>query len=413
MRFLRRTLVGIFLMSLTLALLIYAGQTVWSAVESRMNAEPRAFPQRERVATVVTTTIEPETLSPTLTVFGELRSRRTLALRTPVGGTLDSLSDSVVEGGQVAEGETLLRIDPAEAEDQLARARADLSDAEAERRDAERARRLADDVLAAAEAQAALRETALARQRDLQSRGIGTAPDLEAAELAASAAAQSVLSARESIATAEARIDGAATSVARAGIAVAEAERAVEGTEIVAPFAGRLADVAVSPGSRVTANEQIATLVDPAALEVAFRVSAAQYARLIEEGDLISAPVRVMLDVDGLDLVAEGRITREAATVGEGQTGRLIFARVERAPGFRPGDFVTVLIEEPQIENVARLPGAAVGADGTVLVIGEDQRLVSAPVELLRRQGDDVLVRADDLAGADHRGGALPAPAPG
>lgn len=45
MRFLRQSLVGLFLASLTLALLIYAGSTVFSAVQERMSRErPRHRP---------------------------------------------------------------------------------------------------------------------------------------------------------------------------------------------------------------------------------------------------------------------------------------------------------------------------------------------------------------------------------
>ena len=401
MRFLRRTLMGIFLLALTLAILAQAGRTIWQAVDARMNTEPRAFPQRERTAAVTTLTVTPETIAPTLTVFGELRPTRTLVLRLPVAGTVEALSESVVEGGVVTAGEELLRLDPTEAEAALARARADLSDAQAERRDAERALTLSRNNLAGAENQVALRDQALARQRDLQTRGIGTAPDLEAAELAASSAAQTVLSAQESVAQAEGRIDLSATAIARAELAVAEAERVVENAVLTAPFGGQLSEVAVTPGARITPNEQLAVLLDPSALEVAFRVSAAQYARLIDGESLISAPIVIALEVEGLVLRAEGRITREAATVGEGQTGRLLFARVERAPGFRPGDFVTVEIEEPPLSGVARLPAAAVGSDGNVLVVGEEDRLSLAPAEILRRQGDDVIVRAASLDGSE------------
>ena len=401
MRFLRRTLTGIFLLAATLALLAQAGRTVWQAGQARLGAEPRSFPQRERVAGVMTVVVTSETIAPTMTVFGELRPTRTLALRLPVAGTVLELAETVVEGGAVREGEVLLRLDPTEAEAALDRARADLSDAEAERRDAERALILARNALAGAEAQGTLRDQALERQRDLQTRGIGTAPDLEGAELAASTAAQALLTAQDSVAQAEGRIDRSATAIARAQIAVAEAERVLANADLAAPFAGQLAEVAVTPGARIGANEQIAVLVDPAALEVAFRVSAAQYARLIDGTGLIAAPLTIALEVEGLTLRARGRITREAAVVGEGQTGRLLFARVEAAPGFRPGDFVTVEIEEPPLDGVARLPAAAVGADGSVLVVTEDDRLRLEPVELLRRQGDAVIVRAPALTGAE------------
>ncbi|MFT4700406.1 MAG: hypothetical protein ACI90E_001074, partial [Yoonia sp.] len=70
MRFLRRSLVGIFLLSVTLALMTLAGFLVSGAVTERMAQEPRSFPQRERVFAVNVLTLEPQTISPIMTVFG-------------------------------------------------------------------------------------------------------------------------------------------------------------------------------------------------------------------------------------------------------------------------------------------------------------------------------------------------------
>ena len=401
MRFLRRSLMGIFLLAVTVALIALAGNTVREAVVARMNEEPRSAPQRERVFAVNVVTLEPQAITPELTVFGELRSRRTLDLRSATGGTVLDASDALVEGGTVTAGQMLLRIDPAEAQAALDRLAADLQDAEAELRDAERALILANDELTAARAQAGLQDQAVTRARDLETRGVGTTAAVETAELAASAAQATVLTRRQSVATAEARIDQANTRLARARIDLTEAERDVADTEVFAAFDGALAEVTISPGGRVTANERFAQLVDPTQLEVAFRVSTSQYARLLDgNGTLINAPVRVALDVSGIDLQASGQITREGASVGAGQTGRQLFASLEAAPGFRPGDFVTVSIDEPGLENVALVPATAVAADETVLVLGEEDRLNSAQIALLRRQGDDVIIDVGDLAGA-------------
>ncbi len=399
MRFLRRSLVGVFLLAVTLGLMALAANTVRGAVETRMNAEPRSFPQRERVFAVNVVTLTPERLTPELTVFGELRSTRTLDLRIPVGGTVLTASDTLVEGGAVSEGDLLLAVDPTTAQAARDRTAADLQDAEAELRDAERGLLLAQDELRAAEEQATLRRTALTRAEDLQTRGVGTAAAVETAELAASSADAAVLSRRQSLASAEARLDQSATRLARVRIDLAEAERTLNDTEVFAVFDGMLSEVAVAPGGRVTANERIATLVDPDQLEVAFRVSTSQYARLLRDGRLPELPVAVSLDVSGVDLVANGTISREGAAVAEGQTGRLIFAQLDAAPGFRPGDFVTVSVAEPALNNVALVPATAVAADSTVLVIGEGNRLESAAVELLRRQKDDVIIRVGPLAG--------------
>lgn len=385
---------------MTLVLLAWAGNTVRSAVEARLGQEPRSFPQREREFSVNVLTLAPQTIVPELTVFGELRSQRMLDLRSATGGIVRDASAALVEGGAVTAGQFLLRIDPVEAQEALARIRADVQDAQAELRDAERALVLGQDELAAARAQAALRDQALARAVDLQARGVGTTAAVEDAELAASSAAAAVLTRRQSIASAEARIDQATTRLARVQIDLTEAERNLAETEISAAFDGTLSDVTISPGGRVTANELFARLVDPTALEVAFRVSTSQYARLLDAaGNLSDAPVTVALDASGVNLTALGLITREGASVGTGQTGRQLFAQIDSAPGFRPGDFVTVRIAEPALDNVALLPATAVGSDQMILTVDEDDRLQPVPVDVLRRQGDDVIIAAAGLAG--------------
>jgi len=402
MRFLRRSLVGLTLVSLTLALLVWAGALVVGAVQTRMSAEPRVPQARERVFAVNVLTAEEETLTPILTAFGEVRSRRTLQVRAAAGGRILDLAEGFEDGGRVEAGDLLVRIDATLPEAALSRARADLSDAEAEVRDAERGLTLARDTLAASEEQADLRQRALARQADLLDRGVGTAALVEEAELAAASARQSVVSARTGLAQAEARVDQAATALARATIARDEAQRAVEDTEVRAEFAGTLSDVTVVEGGLVSANEQMAQLIDPDALEVSFRVSTAQYARLLDEaGRLRAAPVTAALGTGGIEITATGTISRASAAVGEGQVGRMVFARLDAPGGLRPGDFVTVTTEEPPLEQVVRLPSGALNAANAVLVLDEDERLESLPVTLERRQGDDVIVRGAGLAGRE------------
>ena len=96
---------------------------------------------------------------------------------------------------------------------------------------------------------------------------------------------------------------------------------------------------------------------------------------------------------------ATGRITRESAAVGEGQTGRLLFAHLDESIGLRPGDFVTVSVTEPELRGVALVPSTAIGANETALLLDAENRLSEVPVDLLRRQGDDVIIRAPALFG--------------
>lgn len=402
MRFLRQSLVGVFLLSMTLALLVGAVSMVRDAVQDRISREARVPPVHERVFAVNVLRAEAQTLAPTLTAYGQIESRRSLDLRAAVGGSVTELAPAFEEGGQVQAGQVLLRIDPSDAQAARSRAQTDLQDAQAEQRDAARALDLAKDELAAAAEQAQLRSRALQRQQDLAARGVGTTAAVEAAELAAAAARQAELTRRQALAQAEARVDQAATRTARAEIALAEAQRRLDDTTIRAEFSGTLSGVTPALGGIVAPNERLAQLVDETALEVAFRISTDQYARLLDaNGALMPLPVEVALNSMGAGLVARGTLARDSAMVAQGQTGRLVFAGLDQTRGFKPGDFVTVRVAEPALENVFRLPATALAADGSVLVLGPEDRLVAMAVTLVRRQSNDVLVRAPDLAGRE------------
>ena len=400
MRFLRRSLMGLFLLAATLGLLAFSGKMMYDAVQVRMAEEDRQRPARERVLSVNVITVETTSIAPKLTAFGEVRSRRTLDLRSSASGQIIEIADGFEDGGRVTAGQLLARIDPSDPQARLDVASADMSEAQATLREAGRAVEITRDELLAAQEQARLRDAALDRARDLRTRGVGTEAAVETAELAVSSAGQAVLARRQSLANAQSQLDRATTSLDRQAINLAEAKRALSETEIFADFTGTLTEVSAAQGSLVSNNERIARIIDTNDLELSFRVSTPQYARLLDEnGALIRSQADVALDTMGVDLATTATITRESAEVGAGQTGRLLFARLDKPFGLRPGDFVTISITEPVLDRVAQIPATAFGNDQTVLVIGEDNRLSAMKVDLLRRQGDHVLVRARGLNG--------------
>ncbi len=411
MRFLRRSLTGLFLMALAIGALTLAAGTLVEAFRARYAEGAPTPPAPERRITTAVVPVRAETVTPVIAAFGAVVSRRTLEVRAPASGVIAELAPDFADGAAVAAGQLLLRLDPADATTARDLAASAVAAAEAEIARADRAAALARDVVAAAEVQAGLRQKALERQQTLGERGVGTEAALEEAELAGSAADQAVLAARAALASDEAAATSARTALAEAKINLAEAGRRLADTEVRADFAGTLGNVAVVAGGRVVTAERLADIVDPADLEVSFRVSTADYVHLLDaSGRLVAAPVAVALAEAPLgqgslppaaEGVVRGTLARVGASVGEGQSGRLLYARLDDPRGLRPGDFVAVRIAEPSLDGVARVPAAAVDAGGTVLVLGPDDRLGSVPVDVLRRERDAVIVRAGDLAGRE------------
>jgi len=336
MRFMSRSLLAIVILGLTLGLLALAGGRVLTAVEERGAREDRRRPAQEREFTVNVATIAKETAKPVITAFGEISSRRTLELRAATSGSLVEISDSFRDGGFVSAGDLLFRIDPANAQSARDLADSEVKEAEAEFLEAEAALELAQAELDAAVDQKALREQAVARQLDLKERGVGSDAAVEAARLTLSGAVQTEISRKQALAQAKARILRAEIGQTRAAINLAEAERRLAETNVTAPFDGILNNVASVQGRLVGSNEQLGALIDLDALEVSFRVSGNQFARLIDErGRIRPVDVTAILDLAGAPKAASVTILRR-------QVDSLIVAA---APVGR--DYVTKL--QPQL----------------------------------------------------------------
>lgn len=398
MRFFTRSMMGVFLAAVTVGLLALAVQVLAAAFQARLAGSDGGPRISERVVSANVLTVTTGRITPVLTAFGEVRSTRTLQIRSSTGGTVVAVAPGLEDGAQVAAGQVLIRLDPADATSLRDQAQAALDEAVAAQASAAADAAFAADDLAAAEAQLALREQARTRQQDLRDRGSGSDAAVEEAALVLSSAQQAVLTRRQTLLQATARVQTTANDRTRAEISLRDATRALDDTVIRAAFAGRLNAVNVVLGGLVTPNEVLAEVIDPAALEVAVRLSAAQLAQL---GRVDGIPIRVYLDATGETLVSGGALTRVAAAVGDGASGRLVYGSLETPGILAPGDFVTVRIAEPAMTDVALLPATAVNADGQVLVLGPDDRLEEVGIVLRARQGDDVIVTADGLAGRE------------
>jgi membrane fusion protein, heavy metal efflux system len=185
-------------------------------------------------------------------------------------------------------------------------------------------------------------------------------------------------------------------SAARQDLASARSSRggsAAGGLAIRAPFAGQIARVEGSPGTRVSAGTELARLVrtDALWLEIALSPSAA---RGIPEGgiegvvlvDRERAPVRI---TDGI------RVVSVAPEISPRTNTVTVLIEMPPVPGLALGSSVEAHILTSQEREGIVVPATAVIDDGGVPVVylqlaGES--FVRQEISLLERQGDLVLV---------------------
>ncbi len=409
MNFLRRAFAGLGMTILTLGLLATAGWHLYSTVT---NVETRQRPPaRERSFVVDTGTLTSQTVSPVLEAFGQVQAWNSLEIRAPAAGPITEISANFREGLSVNAGELLFRIDPELASRRVVDAKAALNQAHAELQEATQNKRHLEAEAAAARAESAVRRADLERKQSLFEKKLVTSTTLDDATLAFSASEQSVVAKeRESLALAG-RIDKAQAGVERAQLTLSDAERALGDTSYRAPFAGRLTEVALTLGRRVSENEKLGLLIDPAALEVAFPVRNSDFGRLLDPANkqnLAPLSAEVTLDLSGTSLKATAVLERPAA-VASTQTGRTVFARITggEVTALRPNDFVSIGVTEPALHDVAVIPAEAATLDGRILLVGTDNRLSDHQARIVGRQSDSLIV-ADVPFGASYVRRRLP-----
>ena len=404
MKFLSRLLIGLFILALTVSILLLAGGQLMSSMRDTEGEQRRRPSGFERVFAANVETLVRETIVPSISTFGKVQSARSVEIRASVGGTLVELSPQFRNGGHVAAGELVFQVDPANSQSALELANSQLIEAQAELAAARAALVLAQTEVGIGQTQRTLRLQALTREQSLQERGFGTSVAVENAEQSLASADQASVKQEQALALVDTRIWRAEAVLERTGIALADALRNLEKTRVVAPFEGVLGDVSGVLGRLVSGNEKLAVLIDPAAMEVEFRLSYSQFSQLVDaQGHVRQNRIVTMFSGDETAPEIGATIVRIGAEVGEGQTGRLLYAQLDETAKslIIPGDFLEIRIDEPPIAGVAQIYASAVSSDGSILLLGEDDRLEEIPVNILRRQGD-VLIVADVPFGREY-----------
>lgn len=295
---------------------------------------------------------------PRLQLFGLVVAGRRSELRPRVSGLIVEIGDNFDEGGRVAAGELLLRVDPFDYENTLAEQRSLYKEAEA------RLAKLRRD---------------LGRARELFGENNVSEQFLDDAELAVA----------EQAALLEQR-----------RISVVRAERDLRDTRLIAPFDGVLAAVSADLGKQVSdmGSDPVAEIIDTAGLEVRFNLSNAQYGRLLESGvPLIGAPVSLSWSVGNDSLSYPARIERVGAEIAATSGGVEVFALIDTADGdtpLRPGAFVSVSLPDRPYAQALMAPETSLYGEDTVYVV-EDGRMSPRRIRLLGYSGSDLLFVSD------------------
>lgn len=299
-----------------------------------------------------------------ITVQGEARPRYEAALAAQVAGRIVWVSPKFAEGGAFSEGEALARIDPADYQLAVVRARSQVAQAE--------------EALAREEA-----EAELARQ-DWQALGRGDPPPLAVRE-------PQLAQARAALAAAQAALRSAELDLAR--------------TNIRAPFTGRMRERRANVGDYVGPGAPVATMFSTDTMEIRVPLTDADLASLRTPVGFAATAANpgpaahVSIVMGGRINAWEGRLVRTEAAV-DART-RLIYGIVEvrnpfgagNAAPLAPGMFVTVRLEGAGRETLVAAPRSALKRNEFVYVVTAQNTIDVRQVRPAQTTADEVLFR--------------------
>ncbi len=380
-----------------LPVLILAAAASIAGYLAATRPEVRPDPARERVWPVAAVAVERADVAPELRFYGEIVAGRKVELRPLVAGRVIEVGEKFLDGAVVARGDLLVAIDPFRFEAAVREIEARIAETEA-RIGEYRADIAAErELIAKDEKQLALDRRELARREKLLKRGSGTVKARDDARTAVIAREQQLIARRQAVGRLEARVRQQTAVLDRLRIELSRARRDLEETRLTAPFDGFLLHTATDVGRRVGVGDLVATVIDAGRLEARFHVPDREFARLLDSGGFRDRPARVVWQIGRKRFVYRARIEREESEIAPASGGVRLFARIldadARTP-LRPGAFVEVYVRDRVYRDVVRLSETALH-DGNRVYKVVDGRLVPVAVEVVARDGKDVLLRGE------------------
>ena len=382
---------------LPLVVLMGAGLVAKDLWSSKPTVTPE--PPQERVWQVSTATVRLTRVRPTIPAFGEITTARTVDLRPLVAGRVVAVGANFIDGGIVAEGDTLIEIDDFEFRARVDEALAELEQAHARLAEIRAVMQAQRSMLKRDRERVEMRRRDVVRREELRQRGATSEKALDDSRMALNSDQSRVIATNLEIEKFSAQERQQAAAIRRLNVVLRRARRSLEDTRLTAPFDGFLVEVDADIGMRVGTGDRIARLYDATRLEARFHLSHAKFARLRRGGDFVGRKVRVVWRVDREVLTYAARIERVDGRIDAASGGVELFARLIGGgidTPLRPGAFVEVEIDDVTYEDVFRLPESALHEGGTVYVV-EDGRLVPRKVVVAVRDGAAVYVRSDAI----------------
>ncbi|MDX9768365.1 MAG: HlyD family efflux transporter periplasmic adaptor subunit [Ectothiorhodospiraceae bacterium] len=355
----------------------------------------------ERVWRVEAQEILPATLTPTLTLYGQLTSPRASTLRAAVAAEVAEVPAQ--EGAFVRKGELLVRLDDGDIRLQLAQREAEARELESQI-EAEHLRHRND--LAALAHEKTLLELAarsVERFRNLRDQQLGSQAQHDDAQQAYERQQLAVRSRELAIAEHATRLAQIEARLERTRALLAQARLDLARTRITAPFDARVSRRLTAPGDRMKVGDAVLELFDTGRLEVRASIPAA-YLPDVRRILAVDGGLRATGEADG-DTV-QLSLLRLAGETPDASGGVLGLFEVTQGGSTLPlGRFVSVRLQLPAEDGLVALPFEALYGTDRIYRL-QDERMHGLTIRRAGEWVDDqgrswILVQHPELRPGD------------
>jgi len=368
-------------------------------ISGRERTQPIELP--ERAWSVDIKPASAQTLRPTLELFGSVQSPQNARLSAGVDGLINAVA--VLDGQSVVAGAVLLVLDDRDVRLEVQQAEANLLEVKARQAFAEKRLERSREAFARENELLELTLTRQTRAQDLSSEGLLSQADLDTTAENLKRQQLAVNQAQLTVEEVEIQLMEFSAQASRIQALRDQALLDLERTEVRAPFDGVVSEIEVSQGDRVSSEDALLRLQNPATIEVRTQVPAS-YAESVTRG-LAEGQIMTALVQSG-EVGITGQLVRISGQTRESSGGVDSFIRFSTPPRLlRLGSTVRVYLDLPAEDNVIALPAEALYGRNQVYKL-VDNRMQMIEVERLGERarpagGTEVLIRSARLAEGD------------
>lgn len=364
-------------------------------IASKPVAEPRIA--TEKIVSVRAQTLTAERLSPELSLQGEVEAAQSYLAAAPSIAWVQTIT--VKEGDTVVKGQVLLTLDARDFVASLTQSEADVADMVAQRMEAEIRHTQNKEALVEEKRLLTLSKKAYNRTQRLKKQALSSESALDEAMKSLTSQKLLVNKRELEVNSFNARMQQLMAREKRAQAQLQIAERALERSHVIAPYAGIIENVNVSPGARVNAGEVLLTLVSPEQLEIRALLPALYQAEI---SDAIAA--KVLLTAFSSNTNQTYILRRLSGKASIGGIDAIFGLKPPSITALRSGDLINLTLKRPGQDKLFRVPSAAI-YDNSRIYLLRDGRLQGVEInnigQLQKKDRVDRLIQSNHINTGD------------